>query len=198
MAIKSLGSIKPDVRRLADMKMVIFDQAWAKKAPNFELYYMYRGVDKKNGLQCNITVIPPRMLGEEFTKTMGHDHPKNYGEVYVVLSGEAIFLFQRYRNGEVEDVCAVKAKKGEAVIIPPDHGHVTINPSKKQELKTADWSDERRYNIYDRFIEKQGAAFYYTKGGWIKNKRYGRIPKLRFAKPLGALPKNLDFLLHDK
>ena len=30
---------------------------------------------------------------------------------------------------------------------------------------------------------------WYTKSGWIKNKKYGRIPKLRFKKPLKRLSK---------
>lgn len=39
--------VKPEIRYLNDMKMVLYDQKWAKKAPDFEVYYMYRGVKKK-------------------------------------------------------------------------------------------------------------------------------------------------------
>ena len=64
----------PDIRYLNDIKEVLFDQEWAKTAPNYELYYMYRGLQEKDNLRYDITVIPPRMLGEEFTKTKGHYH----------------------------------------------------------------------------------------------------------------------------
>jgi len=196
MAI-SLKSKKPDVRCLNDMKAVLYDQAWAKKAPNFKLYYMYRGLKRKNGLRYDITVIPPRLLGKEFVKTKGHEHNKNYGELYIVLQGKAVYLLQKYQNNQVKDVYAVKAKKGEVVIIPPRYSHVTINPSKKETLKEANWLDEKCRNIYDLFVKKQGACYYYTKQGWTKNKKYDRVPKLRFKRPLKKIPKNLDFLHGD-
>jgi len=40
----------------------------------------------------------------------------------------------------------------------------------------------------------QGACYFYTKSGWIKNKNYKFVPKIRFEKPLKEKPKNLDFL----
>jgi len=183
-----------DIRHLNDMKTVLCDQAWAKKAPNLELYYMYRGLKRKNGLRYDITVIPARMLGREFTKTKGHEHLKNYGELYIVLEGKAIYLMQKHENNRIKDVYAVKAKKGDVVIIPPKYGHVTINPSKKETLKTANWLDEKSGHIYDVIDKKQGACYYYTKNGWTKNKKYDKVPKLRFKRPLKKIPKNLDFL----
>ncbi len=189
----NLKSKKPNIRFLKEMKEVLYDQKWAKKTVNFELYYMYRGLKRKNGLRYDITVIPPKMLGQEFVKTKGHEHSNNYGEVYLVLEGEAIFLIQKHRHNKIEDVYAIKAKKGGAVIIPPYYGHITINPSDKK-LKVANWLDERCQNIYDLFVKKQGACYYYTKKGWIKNKNYKKVPKLRFKKPLEKVPKNLSFL----
>ena len=94
----NLRGKKPDIRYLDDMREVLYDKKWAKKAPNLELYYMYRGLKKKNGLRYDITLISPQMLGKEFVKTKGHEH-LNLGEVYIVLEGEAIFLIQK-REGE--------------------------------------------------------------------------------------------------
>lgn len=185
--------IKPDIRYLNQMNAVLYGRKWAKTASNFEVYYMYRGVKKKNGLRYDITVIPSKMLGKEFVKTKGHEHSNNYGELYIVLEGEAIYLMQRCKKHQIEDVYAVKAKKGEAVIIPPGYGHITINPSKR-ELKEANWLNEKCQNIYNLFTEKQGACYYYLKSGWVKNKNYQKVPKLRFEKPLKSEPKNLDFL----
>jgi len=97
----NLKNKKPDIRYLNDMKNVLYDQQWAKTASNFELYYMYRGLKEKDGLRYDITVIPARMLGKEFTKTKGHEHVGNYGEVYIVLEGKAIYLMQKRRGKEI-------------------------------------------------------------------------------------------------
>jgi glucose-6-phosphate isomerase len=183
----------PEVRYLNDMKMVLYDQEWAKTVPNFPVYYMYRGIKRKNNLRYDITVIPPKMLGQEFPKTKGHEHSNKYGEVYIVLKGEAIYLIQKWKKNKIKDVYAVKAKKGNIVIIPPYYGHVTINPAKK-DLKEANWISKKCKNIYDLFEKKQGACYYYTKKGWIRNKNYKKIPKLRFEKPSKKIPKNLNFL----
>lgn len=190
--------IKPDIRFLNDMKGVICDQKWAKTAPNFELYYMYRAIEKKDGLRYDITEIPPRMLGQEFVKTKGHSHSATFGEIYIVLEGEALYLIQNYRNNEIEDVYAVRAKKGEVVVVPPHYGHVTINPSAKDTLKEANWVCESCQNIYDGFLEKKGACYYYTLQGWIKNENYARIPKLRFEKALKSMPENIESLLYGR
>jgi len=188
-----IQNLKPDIRYLNDMKMVLYDREWAKTAANLKLYYMYRGIKEKKGLRYDITVIPPRMLGKEFVKTKGHEHSNNYGEVYVVIKGQAIYLIQKFKKNRVEDVYAVLAKKGNAVIIPPGYGHITIN-SAKEELIEANWLNKNCRNIYNLFVKKQGACYYYTKSGWIKNKNYVKIPRLRFKKPLKSIPTNLSFL----
>jgi len=175
------------------MKQVLYDKEWLKKAPNFPLYYMYRGIKRKGELRYDITVIPPRMLGKEFVKTKGHEHSENYGEIYIILSGKAIYLIQKYQKGEIKDVYAIRAKRSDIVVIPPKFGHITVNPG-HHKLKEANWCNERCKNIYDLYEKKQGACYYYTKSGWIKNKNYGKIPKLRFKKPLKSMPQNLNFL----
>jgi len=184
---------KPDIRFLYDMKEVIFDQKWFKSAKNFPLYYMYRGVKEKNGLRYDITIIPSAFLGKEFNKTKGHCHSNKYGEVYQILSGQAIYLVQKWQTNKIKDVYAVKAEKNDVVVIPPYYGHITINPGSKT-LKEANWLAKSCKNIYDLFEEKHGACYYYTKSGWVKNKNYEKIPKLRFKKPLKKMPENLDFL----
>ena len=181
-------------RRVSDMKNVLCDRSWAKTAPNFEVYFMYRGVKKKESLRYDITVISPRLLGKEFAKTKGHKHLGNYGELYITLKGEAIYLLQKYQNNKIEDVYAIKAGKGEAIIIPPKYGHFTINPSPDKELKVANWSDEKSQHEYGVIDKKHGACYYYTAEGWIKNKNYKKAPKLRFEKPLKSAPRDLSFL----
>ncbi|MBM3250978.1 MAG: glucose-6-phosphate isomerase [Candidatus Nealsonbacteria bacterium] len=184
---------KPDIRYLYDMKNVLYDQKWAKTAPNFELYYMYRGVEEKDGLRYDITTIPARMLGKEFTKTQGHHHKGNYGEVYIVLENQGIYLMQKQKKNIVEDVYVVKAKRGDVVLIPPYYAHITINPANKT-LKMANWMARESKSDYQLIEKMGGACYFYTKTGWIKNKKYKKTPKLRFKKPLKSIPNNLDFL----
>jgi len=193
----ALKNKTPDIRYLYDMKKILYDKEWAKTAKNLEVYYMYRGLKEKSGLRYDITVMPAKMLGKELPKTKGHEHMGNYGEVYIVLKGKAIYLMQKRKNEIVEDVYAVMAKKGDVVVIPAGYGHLTINPSKKF-LKMANWMAKEAKSNYKPFEKMRGACYYYTKSGWIKNKNYKKVPKLKFKKPLKSLPKNLDFLYGKK
>ncbi len=188
-----LKNKKPDIRYLNNMREVVYDKKWLKTTPNLELYYMYRGLKKKDGLRYDITLIPAKMLGSEFVKTKGHEHIGDYEEVYIVLEGEAIYLMQKRKGKEITDVFAIKAKKGDVAIIPSGYGHITINPSKK-DLKIANWMMDRVKSDYTPILKMEGACYYYTEKGWIKNKNYKKVPKLRFEKPKKSIPKNLDFL----
>jgi len=183
-----------DVRRLYDLKEVLYDQEWLKNAKNEDLYYMYRGVDRKDKLRYDITVILGKMLGKEFNKTKGHYHPNKYGELYIVLEGKAFYLMQKINNKEeIDDLYIVKAKKGDHVIVPPGYGHITINPE-KEDLKMANWVYEEFDSIYKPIEEKKGAAYYYTTEGWIENKNYQKNIKIKFKKPLKEFPQDLSFL----
>jgi glucose-6-phosphate isomerase len=184
---------KPDIRYLYNMKEVVYDKDWLKKATNLELYYMYRGLKKKDRLRYDITVIPPRMLGKEFVKTKGHYHKREHGELYMVLKGKAIYLIQKEKQGKIVDVYYVKAKKGDFIPIPPWYGHITINPANK-ELKMANWVSEKCESDYKEIEMKKGGCYYYTRKGWVKNKNYKKVPKLHFKRPKKSMPKDLTFL----
>jgi glucose-6-phosphate isomerase len=194
--------LKPDIRYLNDMKDVIYDQQWLKTAPNWELYYMYRDFAEsetdymkiiKNDLRYDITILNPKRLGKEFNKTLGHDHPIvpgtaiTYPELYEVIEGKAIFLLQDSENNQIKDVVAVKAEKGDKIIILPNYEHLIINIGKK-ELKTCNWVHRSfSSNIYKPFRNKHGFSYYALKSfwgiKWIKNQNYKNIPELRFEKP---------------
>ena len=182
----------PNIRYLNDIKSVLFDQEWAKTAPNHELYYMYRGLQEKGNLVYDITVIPSRMLGEEFVKTKGHYHIEGHGELYMVLEGEAFFLMQKEENGKILDVYCVKGKKGDFISVPSLYGHITINNS-SQELKMANWVSKDCKPDYSKIEQKRGACYYYIKTGWVKNENYEEVPELRFEEP-GKIMPNLNFL----
>lgn len=183
---------KPEIRYSKDLKNVLLDKSWVKKNKNFPLYYMYRGLKKKGELRYDITLILPARLGREYSKTKGHFHIGNYGELYKVLTGRGIFLLQKGKK-EVEKVYFVKGKRGDFILIPPGYGHVTINPSNKI-LKIANWVSEKCQSDYQSVEKKSGMCYYYTLEGWVKNNRYKKIPKLKEKKPLKKMPKNLSFL----
>ncbi len=194
---------KPEIRYLNDIKKVLYDKKWLKTAANFELYYIYRGIKEKGEIRYDVTIIPQKMLGQEFVKTKGHYHSENFGELYKVLSGRAIFLVQKEKNGKIEDVYYIKTSKGEYALIPPDYGHTIINYSKST-LKIANWISKKCKSDYTKIEQKRGFCYYYTKKGWLKNKKYKfsslkemknkKIPKLKFKRPLKVMPKDLSFI----
>ncbi|OGZ84519.1 MAG: hypothetical protein A2599_02470 [Candidatus Staskawiczbacteria bacterium RIFOXYD1_FULL_39_28] len=194
-----ITKLTPDVRKLDDMREVLADKDFAKNSPDMDLYFMYRKAKQENGLVHNITVTTANMLGFEFNKTKGHVHIGNFKEIYTVIEGEAIFMMQKGDGEKIVDVYAVKAVKGESAIIPEGYGHITINPSKTEDLKTGDWTSEKSKSDYSLFEKLQGACYYYIlrpgsgQASWIKNENYKNVPELRFEESLKSLP-NLDFL----
>jgi glucose-6-phosphate isomerase, archaeal len=220
--------LEPDVRRLYDMREVIFDKEWLADAENLELYYMYRNLflshsDKENlmdqDLRYDITIIPPNMLGLEFVKTAGHYHPLapqsdvTYPELYEVLEGEALYLLQKK---DLSDVVAVYARTGDKVVVPPDYGHITINRSNKT-LKMSNFVARDFSSLYQPFKEKGGGAYFYLREGFLKNQRCPeavelrrieapnsiKLAKLGLAKGKEMYPQlrekgRLDYLVHPK
>lgn len=178
--------IKPSIRYAKDMQDVLLSKECNE---NEELYYMFRGVDGKANLRYDITEIPAKTIGNEFVKTKGHYHD-DFQEIYIVLEGEAFFLMQKGKDN-IEDAYFVHAKKGDIVLIPFEYGHITINPSKTN-LKMANWVSNDCGHDYDSIAKKSGAAYFYTKEGWIKNNNYNNIPEIREEKPLSSMPENIE------
>lgn len=185
-------NLTPKVRKLNDMREVLFDQDFAKNSPDIDLYFMYGNLVESENLKYSVTVTLARMLGNEFNKTKGHVHIGNYKETYTVLEGSAIYLMQKGDAEKIEDVYAVNAKRGESIAIPSGYGHVTINPG-NEDLKTGDWRNIACQQDYSLFENMHGACYYYTKEVWVKNENYKNVPELRFEEPLKSL-ENLDFL----
>jgi glucose-6-phosphate isomerase len=194
-----------DIRKLYDIKDVIYDSEWLKSQDNFELYYMYRdlyknefdyNIIKQNNLRYDITIIPPKMLGDEFIKTAGHYHP--YSEAYQVLEGKATYLLQKIKlNDEefVEDFIAIRAEKGDNIIIPSNYGHVTINES-KEILKMANWVCRDFSSEYKLIKKMNGMAYFLTTKGFIQNLKYKNVPEIKYLKPTNfseyGLKKDFD------
>jgi glucose-6-phosphate isomerase, archaeal len=191
-----------DTRTLQDMEDVVFDKEWFEEteARTRDVYYMFRDLAKKDSdleaikahhLRYDITVIPPKMLGSEYIKTVGHYHPRvpgtniYYPEIYQVLEGSATYLMQKVKNGEedlVLDVVVITAEKGDLVLVPPGYGHVTINASEKT-LEMANWVCRDFSSVYEPIKRLSGASYFLLKDGFVKNPLYRGIPPIRHLKP---------------
>ncbi len=181
-----------EIRRISDLKDIVFDKACLKNK-DLVVYQVDRGIKYKNGLRYDQTLIYPNLLGQEFPKTKGHEHSKQYIELIEILQGQALFLLQNDHNNLIKDIYFVRAKKGQALVSPKAYSHTTINDSGKN-LKIGTWIKDAAKSDYSSIKKLKGFGYYYTISGWIKNKRYKRAPKLREEKPLKSIPKNLDFL----
>jgi glucose-6-phosphate isomerase, archaeal len=187
---------QPDIRMRSDMAQVLYD---SQADGQDELYYMYREVFltgdeaaiQRKGLRYDITVISPGTLGREFIKTAGHYHPEKpgtgitYPEVYEVLHGRAHYLLQKTdpeHPDQLEAVCLVAAKPGDKVLIPPQFGHITINPGDDY-LIMSNWVARAFSSVYAPIFEMGGGAYFElrTEEGpeFIANKRYRSLPPLQ-------------------
>lgn len=178
---------KPAKRTIEEMREVLAQPQCRADSP---LYFMYRDCAKtntdrswlnKHHLRYDITVIPPAILCGEYVKTKGHYHPETsqgtgYPELYQVLSGRAYYLVQ---NKNLSNIAVIVADPGDAVLIPPDMGHVTINPG-DEILIMANIVSTRFDSEYAVYEAMHGAAYYFfEKDGWMKNPAYPVIPALR-------------------
>ena len=101
-----------------------------------------------------------------------------YPELYGVVEGKAHYLLQKRGMNGLEKTVLIEAKEGDIVLIPPGFGHITINPTDKV-LKMANWVCSDFDSIYKPIQNKGGAAWFeLTNGKFVKNDRYGDIPKL--------------------
>ena len=143
---------------------------------------MYRGVKlkkdavafKKSGLQYDITVINPGLIGNEFIKTIGHSHPNKprakitYPEIYEVIKGDALFLFQEINPiGKHAKIYLIKAGPGKKAIVPPGFGHISINIG-SEPLVLANIQATNFKSDYNFFKKHRGAGYYITNNKKIK------------------------------
>ncbi|MFH1835246.1 MAG: glucose-6-phosphate isomerase family protein [Methanobacteriota archaeon] len=188
--------VTPDVRRIMDLEPVaLFPEAvLGKEGP---AYFMYRdlaldeaqrGAIHGHHLRYDITVIPSGTIGKELIKTSGHYHPDaaegvSWPEMYQVLEGTAHYVCQKKEGGKVSDAVVIEADAGDIVLIPPNWGHVTINPTDKP-LKMANWVCRDFSSDYGDYVTKRGGVWHELEGGeWKPNENYGKVLSLRKANP---------------
>lgn len=159
-------------RKVSDLEDVLLEPKRA--GPEGIAYYMFRDVHKHGSLRYDLTVIPPRMFGEEFVKTYGHYHPEakpglSFPELYQILNGEAVFIMQSQRKDGSFDCIITKCAKGDVLFVPPNYGHVMVNPNPSSTLVSANIVSDSFSSEYEEYKENRGAAYYYTKEGMKQN-----------------------------
>ena len=190
------GMRKPDVsqRTISDMKPVFKNHNVPKSDSVY--YTVYRNLEIIGGkIRYDITVLPQKIVGGEFTKTFGHYHEKANPELYEVLDGRVYFLLQQYETdpSEIREAYLVQASLGDQVVMPPGFGHLSVNIG-KENLVLANWIGTGAYD-YDLMKNFHGGCYYVLlarqspgDGGagadikFEKNPNYRTVPELKKLK----------------
>jgi len=203
--MKEIESIPPHVRRLGEMREVLYDQGFAALAdPVLPVYQVYRDVpfsrlncsSSLTELRYDVTLIPPVSLGLECPRTYGHYHsagPRGatYAEIYEVLQGTLHLLIQRTEKDVVVEVRLIEGHPGDKVVVPPSYGHVLINPGDVL-LATGNLISGRCVADYELWRRRSGGAYYeLKKGEFVKNPNYGNVPEMKPEPCRSRFPKNL-------
>jgi len=191
---KELNSPSYCVRNLRDL-----DGIWANPvADEDRVIYRYTSGLHLDGdapawaaanVAYGIVIFPPGVFGGEYVKSSGQYHPPTppsnmaSPEIYTVLSGTGLFLLQKAcpPYDRIEDVVLVEVQAGETFLVPPDYGHLQINPSPEPLVFSYAVMDGMK-GQYDAFKERQGAAYYVMRNGQercVFNTRYGAQVPLR-------------------
>ena len=165
------------------------------------LYLMYDGIYrekdraliKRSRLRYDLTLIFPGTIGTEYIKTAGHYHSlsrdtiHSYPELYEVLYGTLHFILQKRgkENNQIEDAVLAISERGERIVVPPDYGHVAVNPG-NEPLVLANWIADECTSDYKTMREYRGGVYYEKKSNGsyrlIENRHYKKIPPLRKIK----------------
>ncbi|OGE79415.1 MAG: hypothetical protein A2751_05265 [Candidatus Doudnabacteria bacterium RIFCSPHIGHO2_01_FULL_46_14] len=204
-----LPPVTPTVREFSAMKSYLKDPSstfWNKG-----VYYMYRNIAKPEdreaitnaGIQYDITVVLPGLMGDEFSKTIGHYHSfkpgtqVRYPEIYEVIYGRVVFIIQSATSDleQLQEAYAIKMERGEKVLVPPGFGHVLVNPTDDVAV-TANWQPSANVSDYTSYEKHNGAAYYVvqskrlgsggktsTESKYEPNLNYKNLPKLAETRP---------------
>jgi len=76
----------------------------------------------------------------------------------------------------------ISARAGDIVIIPPEYGHISINPSADQTLAMANIVSTAFESEYGEYETLHGAAYYAMSDGNLqKNPCYPKMPVVRYS-----------------
>lgn len=169
---KELNENRYQTRLLHDL-----DAVWANPvlASNRVIYRYTSGLwlaeDKatwgKSNIIYGIVAFNPGIFSGEFNKSSGQYHPiippntMATPEIYTVLYGTGHFMLQKssppYES--IEDAILVVAQIGETFAVPPDYGHLQINPGTEPLVFSYAVMDGMK-GVYEPFKIKKGAIYY--------------------------------------
>ena len=178
--------VKPEKRDKKQLRDFVMDGKSLRKGGPF--YLIYRKVKRLGDIEYDLTLIRNGFMGREYVRTMGHNHPRRYGELYEVLYGRAAFLIQ---PKNMSKFVMVTAGAGQGVMIPPRCGHQTANIGKTP-LLIGNLVYSKFRPDYSEYKKRHGGAYYLTKGlKLVGNDNYPKHPKVVRKR---AIKKNLDEL----
>jgi glucose-6-phosphate isomerase, archaeal len=175
---------------------------WASPVPDEDrvMYYYTGGLWlaedeaawKEADVIYGLVVIPPGTFGNEFVKSSGQYHPLCNGnrqatpEIYSVLHGTGHFLLQKSSPpyDVIEDAVLVEVQAGETFVVPPDYGHLQINPTAVPLVFSYAVMDGMK-GVYEPFRQRRGAIYYEMADGperFVFNRHYPSEVPLRFVK----------------
>ncbi len=191
-------------KKLSDMHGLFKDDSnhWEDE-PIYDVYRgildpAHSGLFEKYKFQYDITVVRGGLIGNESKKTSGHYHSWNemntstYPEVYEVISGTAVYILQRadnfkntdFENLHVSDLIAVRVYAGQAIIIPPNYGHCSVNggegPLVFSNLAytpcTVDYAPVKYYHGLGAYVGYKDGRLMIE-----KNRNYKNLPRIKYA-----------------
>src|SRR5665647_3126159 len=125
-----------------------------------------------------------RSFSAQFQSDVMATNTKSTNAVRSVLD----FLFSpwpsrllREHDVSVDEVIIVKTTRGDKVIVPPNYGHVTINPSEKT-LKMANWVCRSFESLYEPYTQHHGGAYYeLINGRRLQHRAYDKVSAVSYT-----------------
>ncbi len=134
-------------------------------------------------LLFGIVVYASGRLGDEPVRSQGHIHAVSphsgwsAPEIFEVWHGSAIIYGQERTTDDPGVCCAISAKRGDIVVMPPSWAHFVANASTREQLVFAAWCDRQYGFVYDGVRARGGLAWFPILNedasiSWRKNPKY--------------------------
>ena len=163
---------------------------------------------ERAGIGYGIVFFPAGTYGGEYVKSSGQYHAILPGhsaatpEIYTVLVGQGHFLLQRSTPPyeDITDAVMVDVSAGETFVVPPDYGHLQINPTGGPLVFSYTVKNPLTSN-YEPYRRFHGAMYYEMADAserFVFNPHYTRRLPLRIVKAaelqqLPFLGKKVDY-----
>ncbi len=146
-----------------------------------------RGRDRDELLKCNllfgVVAYAAGRLGTEPVRSQGHVHKvsRNSGysapEIFEIWRGRALIYMQESDTTDPGRCCAIKARPGDRVVVPPAWAHAVISADPEQPLVFGAWCDRDYGFVYDGVRAHGGLAWFpaWSERGeidWSPNEKY--------------------------